>query len=115
MFVGHVREKEEVTVNLPGAAGVTKQSLIGPAEGWAGWVMRQFTLAPGGFTPRHRHPWPHINYVVAGAGQLYLEDQEYQLEPGTIAYIPGGAEHQFLNTGTKALVFLCIVPEEGDK
>ncbi|MGQ9512749.1 cupin domain-containing protein [Thermodesulfitimonas sp.] len=105
MFVGHVREKEEVAVNLPGAAGVTKQSLIGPAESWAGADLRRATGTPG----------PHINYVVAGAGQLYFEGQEYQLEPGTIAYIPDGAEHQFLNTGTKALIFLCIVPEEGDK
>lgn len=73
-----------------------KQTLIGPQEGWEGWGMRLFTLAPGGNTPRHTHPWPHINYIVSGEGVLYLGGKENNIGPGYVAYITNGAEHQFI-------------------
>lgn len=115
MFIDHIKNIEKITVNAPGVSGATKQTLIGPAQGWEGWVMRQFDLAPGGHTPRHAHPWPHINYVLSGTGTLFLESKDHVLEVGAVAYVPGEAEHQFMNPGTETLSFICIVPEEGDK
>jgi len=46
---------------------------------------------------------------------LFLEGKKYPLEPGSVSYVPGGAEHQFLNRGKEDFSFICIVPEEGDK
>lgn len=114
MFVGHVNDRTCKPVTPPSARNVLKQSLIGPGEGWKGWAMRQFTLQDRGYTPRHRHPWPHINYVISGKGVLFLEGKEHQLKPGSIAYIPENAEHQFSGTGDEDFTFVCIVPEEGD-
>lgn len=114
MYVGNVKNIQGITLNAPGIAGVFKQSLVGPAQGWEGWVMRLFTLGREGHTPRHSHPWPHINYVASGKGILYLDGKEHTVEPGSVAYIPGGAEHQFRNTGQEEFSFICIVPEEGD-
>ncbi|SHK86527.1 cupin domain-containing protein [Desulforamulus aeronauticus] len=115
MFINHVNNIEKITMNAPGVNGATKQTLIGPAQGWEGWVMRQFSLAGGGHTPRHSHPWPHINYVLSGKGVLFLGGQEHTLEPGSVAYVPGDVEHQFMNKEEQELSFICIVPEEGDK
>ncbi|AQS59405.1 cupin domain-containing protein [Desulforamulus ferrireducens] len=115
MFVSHVSKIEKIPMNAPGVSGATRQSLIGPAQGWEGWVMRQFSLSSGGHTPRHTHSWPHINYVLSGEGVLFLDGQEHKVAPGSVAYIPGGAEHQFMNKGDQELTFICIVPEEGDK
>mgnify|MGYP000126760819 CR=1 FL=1 len=114
MYVDSVKNIKTINVNAPGANNVIKQTLVGPAQGWEGWVMRLFTLAQGGHTPRHSHPWPHINYIVSGEGTLYLDNKEYAVEPGFVAYIPGGAEHQFKNRGQQDFSFICIVPEEGD-
>ncbi len=115
MFVGHARDLEMKAVAANGAINVKKQSLIGPLEGWDGWVMRLFTLGAKGETPRHKHPWPHINYVVQGSGILYLEGRDHRIEAGSIAYVPSDAEHQFMNDSGSELAFICIVPEEGDK
>ncbi|MDD2587139.1 MAG: cupin domain-containing protein [Syntrophomonadaceae bacterium] len=115
MFVGKIDDIEKIQVSAPGAANAIKQSLIGPAQGWEGWVMRLFTLESKGHTPRHSHPWPHINYIVGGQGTLFLEGKEYTVETGGIAYVPGGGEHQFTNLTDKEFSFICIVPEEGDK
>lgn len=114
MHVNNVKKISQVIVNAPGAINVVKQTLVGPAQGWDGWVMRLFTLNKEGYTPKHSHPWPHINYIVSGTGILYLEGKEHEVEPGFTAYVPGGAEHQFKNRGEDNFTFICIVPEEGD-
>ncbi|NLJ75914.1 MAG: cupin domain-containing protein [Peptococcaceae bacterium] len=115
MFVSNVGELEEARVSVPGALNAFKKSLIGPHEGWAGWVMRLFTLKEKGCTPCHTHPWPHINYVLSGKGVLYTGEKKVMLEEGSIAYVPSDVEHQFSSTDDQNFVFICIVPEEGDK
>ncbi|WP_031513101.1 cupin domain-containing protein [Desulfofalx alkaliphila] len=114
MYVGNIKNIPSVKVDAPGVVNAVKQTLIGPEHGWEGWVMRLFTLGTGGNTPKHSHPWPHINYVVCGEGTVLMDGKEQPLTAGSVAYIPGGAEHQFKNTGENELAFICIVPEEGD-
>ena len=116
MYVNRIENVVRQEINMPGQAqNVVKQALIGPAEGWQGWVMRLFTIGPGGHTPRHSHPWPHINYVTGGKGVLWLDGEEHRAESGFIAYIPDNVEHQFRNAGDSDFTLICIVPEEGDK
>ena len=114
MFVSNVKDIEKLEVKVPGVVNVLKQNLVGPEQGWEGWVMRLFAVGNSGNTPRHSHPWPHINYVVSGKGTLVLGDKELFLEAGSAAYIPAGEEHQFINGGEDDFSFICIVPEEGD-
>lgn len=114
MYVDNVKNIKTISVNAPGALKALKQTLVGPAQGWEGWVMRLFTLGGNGHTPRHSHPWPHINYIVSGEGTLFLDGKEHSVGPGSVAYIPGGAEHQFQNHSEQEFSFICIVPEEGD-
>lgn len=116
MYIGHVDEIAGAELNKPGIMeNVVKQVLVGPEQGWQGWVMRQFKLRPQGYTPRHNHPWPHINYIISGQGTLFLDGQDYTVQAGSIAYVPDNLEHQFRNHGSEDFVFICIVPEEGDK
>jgi quercetin dioxygenase-like cupin family protein len=103
-----------VTMAGEDVAGVGKRVLVSPAEGWEGWVMRLFEVEPGGHTPRHSHPWPHINYVPAGKGSLFVGGEERPLTAGSYAYVPAGAEHQFGAAPDEPLSFICIVPAEGD-
>jgi quercetin dioxygenase-like cupin family protein len=114
LFLESVRKIKGEQVTAPGAEKVQKQVLVGPAQGWPGWVMRLFTLAPGGHTPRHVHPWLHVNYVVSGRGTIFIDGKEYSVEAGFVACIPGGTEHQFKNAGEEDFSVICIVPEEGE-
>ncbi len=108
-------DMKKTAPSAPGMKNVTKTTAISPSQGWEGWVMRIFTLGSEGFSPRHTHPWPHINYIIEGTGTLFLDGNENPVEQGDTAYIPAGEEHQFKNTGKGNLSFICIVPEEGDK
>jgi quercetin dioxygenase-like cupin family protein len=116
-MAGTVRRRDEVPVSTvmgDDVAGVTKQLLVSAAEGWDGWALRLFEVAPGGHTPRHTHDWPHINVVLTGGGTLHVDGVDHQLEPGTSAFVPRGSTHQFTNSGVEPLAFVCIVPEEGE-
>lgn len=114
MFVDSVKNIKSIGIEAPGLAKVMKQVLVGPQQGWEGWVMRLFTLGPDGYSPRHSHPWPHINYMVSGRGTLFMNGEEHEVEAGYTAYVPGGVEHQFRNKSGEDFSFICIVPVEGD-
>lgn len=116
MFVGNLLDVEKIAMNVPGAKGAFKQAAIGPKEGWEDYVLRVMTLEVSGNTPKHSHPWPHINYVLKGEGIIIINNKEYPAKEGVLAYIPSNDEHGFVNTSaTEEMQFICIVPKEGDK
>ena len=112
--VGKKADVAAVPMAGEGIEGVVKRVLVSPEEGWDGWVMRLFDIDPGGHTPRHAHPWPHINFVASGAGELHLDGEDYALQAGSYAYVPAGEEHEFRAAAAQPLAFVCIVPAEGD-
>ncbi len=114
MIVSHIKNVKGTKVAAPGVCGVEKKVLISPSEGWEGYVMRVFEAEKGGNTPKHSHDWPHINYIIEGSGILHLDGVDHEIQKGSFAYIPGGKEHTFINTGSDKLILMCIVPEEGD-
>jgi quercetin dioxygenase-like cupin family protein len=115
MIVSRVKDVVGSRPSSPELNNVLRKMLISPREGWDGYVMRLFELGEGGYTPKHTHDWPHINFITGGKGILHLDGMDYELEGGSFAYVPSGKIHQFKSTSTDPLTFICIVPEEGDK
>jgi quercetin dioxygenase-like cupin family protein len=107
--------------NVPGVAmgkaapGVTKQVLIGPADGVPTFVMRRFTLKPGAATPCHKHNWEHEIFVVEGQGLAVSEEGKTRLRRGNVVFVPAGEMHQFRNVGARTFSMLCLVPVRGEK
>lgn len=97
-------------VTLPGAEGCQVRWLVGESDGAPNFAMRQFEVAPGGYTPRHSHPYEHEVYVLSGEGELLDGDTPRALAPGSVVYIAPDEVHQFRNTGGAPLTFLCLVP-----
>lgn len=97
-------------VDMPGASGCKIRCLIDETDGAPTFAMRHFEVAPGGCTPRHSHPHEHEVYVLQGSGTVMEGAKEHPLRPGMAVFVPGGAEHQFMNTGTTTLKFLCLIP-----
>lgn len=115
MIVSHENEVTAMQADLPGVKDTAMRALVGPDQGWQDHVMRVLEVGEKGYTPKHSHPWPHINYMIEGDGVLYLDGCEYNVAPGAYAYIPAGKEHQFRNAGSGPFRFICIVPKEGHK
>lgn len=113
MPVGHVKDLNTIKVIHPSALHSSMKALVGPAEGWEGYVMRVVEVNEDGYTPKHSHPWPHINYMLEGNGELMIDDQTHKVFSGSFAFVPPNALHQFRNAGKGIFKFICIVPKEG--
>lgn len=115
MVVGHLTELQGKVIESSQVQDVMMKVLVSPQEGWEGHVMRVFEVGVGGYTPKHQHPWPHINYIIDGEGSLMIDHKENTITAGSYAYVPSNTIHQFKNVGDTPLQFICIVPEEGHK
>jgi len=99
-------------VSMEGAEGVRMRLLIHQADGAPNFYMRQFIVAPSGFTPLHSHDWEHEVYVLSGCGVVDSPDGEKPINPGDCVFVAPGQEHRFRNTGQDDLTFLCLVPKQ---
>ena len=112
-MVRHESEVKSADMAGNGVVGVTKRILIGPNDGYDGF-LRVFTLQPGGRTPHHTHPWFHANYILEGEGKVLIDNVDHPIKAGSVAYIDGEKKHCFVNTGSVPLKFICLVPQAGD-
>ena len=97
-------------VTMEGAAGCRVRWLIGEGERAPNFAMREFEVVPGGHTPKHFHDYEHEIYVLGGRGVIVDGSQERPLTAGDVVLIAPNDVHQFRNTGSEALRFLCLIP-----
>ena len=110
MKVNHYQQVDQVDVDMPGASGCRVRWLLDESQGAPNFAMRQYEVSPGGYTPRHSHPYEHEVFVLEGQGIVFEGDQEHPLSPGDVVLVAPNELHQFRNTGQAPLKFLCLVP-----
>lgn len=110
MKVRNYQQVEQAPVTMEGSSGCQVRWLIDETTGAPNFAMRQFEVAPGGYTPRHSHPYEHEVFVLEGQGIVVEGDVEHRLAPGDVVLVTPDEVHQFRNTGTAPLKFLCLVP-----
>lgn len=70
--------------------------------------LAKATLPVGDATAEHLHPIAEeIYYILQGAGQMRVEDEERVVTTGDAIAIPAGHKHKIWNTGATPLIFLC--------
>ncbi len=93
-----------------GAEGLSVRWLITKEMGAENFAMRLFEMAPKGHSPSHSHQWEHEVFILEGEGLVYGGGEKKKFKPGDFIFIPPNEEHQFKNTGTKTVKFLCLIP-----
>ena len=114
-MIGNVKDLKNIEFTGPLVHEASMKVLVSENEGWNDHVMRVVELKKDGFSPKHQHPWPHINYFLEGEGVLEIAGVVTPVTVGNYAFVPGNTLHRFRNTGHKTFKFICIVPEEGHK
>ncbi|MEM0982775.1 MAG: cupin domain-containing protein [Planctomycetota bacterium] len=112
MLIRNIETTEKSLVAMDGASGVTMAVLVGRGDGAPTFAMRAFEVEPGGHTPRHSHDYEHEVMVTGGAGTVLLEGAERPITSGDVIYVPADEEHQFKQSGSEPLKFVCLVPVE---
>ncbi|MDY0139568.1 MAG: cupin domain-containing protein [Candidatus Izemoplasmatales bacterium] len=115
MVVGNFNNLKAKNIDSPEAKNSKMKVLVSPENGWNDYVMRVVEVEQEGFTPKHSHPWPHINYIIEGKGILMIDGKDNHVEAGSYAYVPSDSLHQFKNDSESVFKFICIVPKEGHK
>ncbi len=100
---------------MEGASDCRVRWLLNEADGAPNFAMREFEVAPGGFTPRHHHPYEHEVFVLEGTGVVLEGDREHALRAGDVVLVRPDEVHQFRNTGTAPMKFLCLVPHAAQR
>jgi len=110
MIVARYDERPEEEVTMYGATGTTVRWLINRDNGARTFAMRRFVVQPGGEIPLHSHAEDHEMYVLEGEGVAFTRERETPIRADMFIYIPPWEEHGYRNTGSKPLVFLCMIP-----
>ena len=110
MKVNHYEAVSAKPVDMEGAHGCTVRWLLGQAEGTPTFAMREFEVEPGGYTPRHSHDYEHEVFVLDGSGVVFEGDEQHKLSKGDVVFVKPNEVHQFRNTGSTPMKFLCLIP-----
>lgn len=110
--VGHASAivEEELEAGGEKLEGVYIRWLIGRNDNAKVFALRIVRMEPGSHIPAHAHPWEHEQYILRGEGVFRIGSRKYRVRPGMFLYIPPNVEHEYWNTGSEDLVFICIVP-----
>lgn len=102
----HIATAEESPRNE--RAGQVSYLLLAPGQfGSDRMAITMVHGEPGSEQPMHSHPEAEQVYViVSGSGLMRVDDEEREVAPGTLAYIPRGAKHAIRNTGGEPLVYV---------
>jgi quercetin dioxygenase-like cupin family protein len=114
MKVISLSDMEKIPVTMKGAEGVCKQLPLAAADGSPAFSFRVFTIEPGGHTPYHTHPFEHLNFVIAGSGDLVQENgDKLALKKDDFVLVLPQEKHQYRNSSaSEPFIMICAVPKE---
>jgi len=90
--------------------GATRRILIGREEGADDFIVRYFTIPPGGHSSFEHHRHQHGVVIVHGGGRVLLGDRWKDIGPGDAVYIAPDEVHQFQADESGPLGFVCVIP-----
>ncbi len=114
MKITRLDEVAKMKPDMEGAENIYKQVPISRDDGAPSFCFRVITLEPGGYTPFHRHPFEHLNYIIKGNGAVVSEGgKEHEVKEGEFVLVLPDEEHQYKNTSTsEPMLFICAVLNE---
>jgi quercetin dioxygenase-like cupin family protein len=92
------------------SAGATRRILVGQAEGAEDFIIRYFTLPPGGHSAHEHHAHQHGVVVVHGRGRVLLGDEWTAIGPGDAVFIEPNELHQLRADDDAPFGFICVIP-----
>ncbi|MFX0168467.1 MAG: cupin domain-containing protein [Candidatus Hodarchaeota archaeon] len=94
--------------------GTILRELINPFHDGPEFKLRysiaHAVLKPGTASLPHRlRQSSEVYYLLQGNGIMCIDEQRFNVGPGSLIYIPPNATQYLKNTGETDIVFLCIV------
>jgi len=115
-IIGKSSEVKAKIINNDLIKNVEKRVLIGSAQKAPNFVMRLFTVKPGGYSPKHEHFWEHEIFIVKGNADVFDGEKYVRVSEGDYVFVPPNALHQLKNASeNEDLQFICVIPTNADE
>ena len=87
-----VRRSDGETLNV---LGMPLRFLCDAHDTVGAWSLMEEYIPIGHGPPPHRHDWDEAYYVISGALDFLMDDQQVRIEAGDFAYLPRNTVHEF--------------------
>lgn len=112
MYIVNLESVEYIDYTERGARGVKRKTLVDASVGSKRFYLRYYRLEPGGQTPLDVHDYEHIVVITKGRGSLLTitngSPSIRAVKQGDVIFIASREPHQFINTSSSELEFLCF-------
>ncbi|HLO86357.1 MAG TPA: cupin domain-containing protein [Nostocaceae cyanobacterium] len=73
------------------------------------YSLAHATVLVGQTSIPHSLTTSEVYYIIQGVGEMHIDNEVMQVEPGDAVYIPPNAKQYIHNCGQEPLIFICIV------
>ena len=102
---------KQVEVTEEGYKSIRMKILIGSDDGSENIIMRYFSIAPGGHSPKHSHNHEHLVKIESGKGIVVGKDgNKVEISEGYSIFVEANEMHQFQNPFEEHFEFICVIP-----
>jgi mannose-6-phosphate isomerase-like protein (cupin superfamily) len=77
--------------------------------------MGLYRLPTGGVDPQSPHTEDEVYYVVSGAAQIKVADEDREVQAGSVVYVAKNVEHRFHSIEEELTVLVFFAPAEYSK
>jgi mannose-6-phosphate isomerase-like protein (cupin superfamily) len=74
-----------------------------------------YSLPAGGTDPQGPHGEDEVYVCTTGRATLWTPGASAEIRPGTVAFVPAGEEHRFLDVAEDFTVLVIFGPAEGSR
>ena len=74
-----------------------------------------YALDAGSTDPQHPHTEDEIYYVVSGRGKIRADNQDSEIEPGSVIFVAAGENHKFHSITEDLRLLVVFAPARGAK
>jgi mannose-6-phosphate isomerase-like protein (cupin superfamily) len=74
--------------------------------------MGVYALPAGGTDPQSPHTEDEVYYVASGRGAIRVDGEDRSVQPGSVIFVPAGAEHRFHSITEDLTLLVFFAPAE---
>lgn len=71
-----------------------------------------YVLAAGAIDPQQPHRQDEVYHVVSGRARIRVGDEDREVRPGSVVYVPAGVEHRFHEITEELTLLVIFAPAE---
>lgn len=108
MVVRNINDKEVLDTTYLAHGGAIAQMILDRRTLKEIGFLAIARLAPGKEIEAHIDPMEEIYFVMSGSGEMHVDEETRQVEPGDATWIPVGSRHSLFNNGQEDCVILVV-------